>query len=124
MSKTKGELKLDNGMTMVMDYNAFAEYEDMMNGENPLTVLDSFTDPTKISFSKARALYCAALKTHQPGITLQEAGRVFQEYPNALFEAVGLSFGNDETTEAAPEGLSLAEATSEGNEQPPQKKKK
>ena len=87
MSKAfKGEVTLDNGMIMVMDFNAMAEFE-LLTGKNAFAVIESF-DKGSTSIIDLRAFYYACLKRNQPEITIEEAGDVLGEYQDALVNVI------------------------------------
>lgn len=84
----KGEVALlhdGKTYTMVLDFNALAEFEDA-TGKNAAEVLDS---PESMSISLARKLFWAGLQRHHPGLTLHEAGDILQENMDKLGQAVG-----------------------------------
>jgi len=84
----RGEVALLHGgktYTMVLDFNALAEFEDA-TGKNAADVLDS---PESMNISLARSLFWAGLQRHHPGLTLHEAGDILQENMDKLGAAVG-----------------------------------
>lgn len=85
-NKFKGEITLENGMVMVMSYNSLAEFEEL-TGKGALEALDQM-DKGGVKLSELRAFYYACLKRHQPGITIDEAGDVMGDYPDALQEVI------------------------------------
>lgn len=87
MSNTiRGILELENGMTMQFDYNALATFEDI-SGKEALVVMGQF-DKGRVSISDLRNLYFASLKRHQPTITIDEAGDVMTDYPDAIQKVI------------------------------------
>ena len=86
MAKFNGEITLENGMIMKLDMNAIAEFEEVI-GRNGFEVLDEITTRTP-SAKELRAFFFACLKRRQPDITLDEAGDVASEYPDAFAQVV------------------------------------
>lgn len=97
-NKTKGEVTVSHegkDYTLVFDFNAFAEFEEATGVENALTILE---DPSALGARLSRALFWSGLKTHQPNITVEEAGRVMTSSMGKLGEALAAAFpeGGDE----------------------------
>lgn len=83
----KGEVALQHEgktYTMVLDFNALAEFEDA-TGRNAAEVLAS---PETMGISLARSLFWAGLQRHHPGLTLTEAGDIMQGNMDKLPAAV------------------------------------
>lgn len=92
--KIRGEVTLPNGMVMVMDFNAMADFEEVTG--TPLQSEMAKFNQANPSIKFLRVFYWAALKRHQPKITLEEAGDILGDYPEAFIELVEATFGEAE----------------------------
>lgn len=89
-NRIKGEVALQHGgksFTMVLDFNALAEFEDA-TGRAAAEVLD---DPKAMTISLARTLFWAGLQRHHPGLSMLEAGDILQSNMDKLGVAVAAS---------------------------------
>lgn len=74
----KGEFQLPNGLTLVLDYNAMCELENIT--DIPFyTFLERFTN-AQPRLSDARAFVWACLQRHHSKLSLAEAGELVAEY--------------------------------------------
>lgn len=94
--KFKGEIELENGMVMVMDFNTLIDFEDQ-TGKNAFEEIEKM-DEGSVSLSLLRQFYFACLKRHQPNLTIDEAGDVLSDYPEALGQVL-LAASPDATDE-------------------------
>lgn len=79
----RGEVTLDNGMVMVFNFNAMIEFEDITGKD-----LTKGFDFANMTLRDTRAFYYVCLKVKQPEITVEEAGDIFGEYPDALLKVI------------------------------------
>ncbi|WP_444668485.1 hypothetical protein [Cereibacter changlensis] len=86
MAKFHGEITIDNGMKMVMDYNCLCELESI-TGKPAMDVLAGF-EKGNARMTDLRAFYYACLLRHQPEMTVQDAGDIAAEYPEALVQII------------------------------------
>lgn len=80
-NKVKGEVQTTTGHTMVFDFNAMAELEDIA-GRDSREVLAKFDDGT-VGINDLRAFYLACLRRHHPDLSLFDAGDIAGEDPTA-----------------------------------------
>lgn len=72
--KFKGELKLESGHTMKLNFNSLADLEDL-TGEPAMKTFAKF-ETGDVSFKDIRNLFYVCLKQHHPEITIEDAGEI------------------------------------------------
>lgn len=83
--KFKGQIELDNGYIMVMDFLALSEFEKL-SGKKAFEALEELEkSPTVTDLIN---FHYAVLKRYQPEITLEEAADIMGEYPDALADVM------------------------------------
>lgn len=85
-AEVKGRVN-GRAMTLRMDMNAFAEYEEANPGKKAIDALNEL-DGDNPSFVTLRHLVWAGLKYHQEDATLRDAGDFLSQNPTALIDAV------------------------------------
>lgn len=84
-NKFRGEVSVPfNGksLTLVMDYNAMADFEDL-TGKNSITTFEK-AETGEASISDMRAILFCAMRRHHPESTLEDAGDLLSEDITAL----------------------------------------
>lgn len=81
MNKFKSTVQIDD-WTFVLDMNALATLEEI-TGKGAFEII-KYMELGNITISQLRAFYFACLKRHHPQITIEEAGDVFSDYPDAM----------------------------------------
>ena len=88
--KIKGEVALKyegKSYTLLLDFNALAEFEDAAAVPNALETLNQ-----GMGAKLTRILFWCGLKGNHPDITLEEAGRILTDNADKLAEALSASF--------------------------------
>lgn len=96
MAKFKGEITLENGMVLVMDYLALARLEELYDGKSAFEVLNQLENNTRV-IDMINVIMVSA-KRHNPDITIEEAADIAAEYPETLaqlFTAAAAGAGVD-----------------------------
>lgn len=80
----KGELNLESGHTLKLNFNSLADLEDL-TGEPAMKTFAKF-ETGDVSFKDIRNLFYVCLKQNHPDVTLEEAGDLADfETINQLF---------------------------------------
>lgn len=103
--RAKGEVSFEHdgkSFTLVLDFNAIAEFEDLAGVPNGLAALEGEMKALdgQMSAKTARALFCAGLRGNHPDLTLVEAGRLLTSNVSALNEAMTAAFPKADSTAA------------------------
>lgn len=94
-NRFKGEIESATGHRLVLDYNAFAEFEDL-TGRPALDVIAGFqTGAARVS--DIRALVFACLRRHHPDLTVHDAGDILSEEPDIFMKVLSAAAPEPET---------------------------
>ena len=95
-NKIKGEVALTHdgkSYTMVMDFNALAEFEEASGVENAIVFLENLTT---MNARHMRSLFWAGLRQRHPDMTTELAGQILSSNMDKLGDAVGAAFPDAE----------------------------
>lgn len=95
-NKIKGEVALEHEgkpYTMVLDFNALADFEAETGIENAIPVIQ---DPGSLGAAKLRALFWAGLRQRHPDMTLALAGKILTGNLSKMGEALSSAFPDTE----------------------------
>lgn len=91
-----------------LDFNAMCELEDATD-KDAMEIIEGY-EKGKIRMKDLRALFWALLQHHHSGISMEEAGRLLSEAPDAVGEALAAAAPEPEKAAKSGNGKSRGKA--------------